>query len=585
MPHHTELIAILTVGFVLAYALGLAAHRLRLSPLVGYLVAGIIAGPFTPGFVGDQALAPQLAEIGVILLMFGVGLHFSIRDLMAVKHIAIPGAVVQISVATLLGWGLAAVMGWPMLHGIVFGFSLATASTVVLLRAMEQRRLLDTTRGRIAVGWLIVEDLACVIALVLMPAVASVFGDAAGEPVPASAVIVEIGKTLVQVALFVAVMLVVGRRVIPWMLERTAGTGSRELFTLAVLSIALGIALGSAELFGVSFALGAFFAGMLLNESELSHKAAQDSLPMRDAFAVLFFVSVGMLFDPAILVREPLLVLATTFIIMFGKSAAAYLIVRGFGHPKSTALTISASLAQIGEFAFIIAALGVSLGILPEEGQDLVLAGALISIMLNPVSFAVVDRWIARQEASTRAEASAANDREVAADAASHHLPDSLSGHAVVVGYGRVGQQLASLLHGRGVPLVVVEDDADRVDAARAAGLHAVRGNVAAEAVMLETAPQRAAMAVFAIPNALEAGETIARLKALNPAITVLARAHSEAEVKHLLEHGADGAVLAERELAYSLAEMVMATPPYRPARTNAAAPAPAHPPSHPNSL
>lgn len=585
MPHHTELIAILTVGFVLAYALGLAAHRLRLSPLVGYLVAGIIAGPFTPGFVGDQALAPQLAEIGVILLMFGVGLHFSIRDLMAVKHIAIPGAVVQISVATLLGWGLAAVMGWPTLHGIVFGFSLATASTVVLLRAMEQRRLLDTTRGRIAVGWLIVEDLACVIALVLMPALASVFGDAAGEPVPASAVIVEIGKTLVQVALFVAVMLVVGRRVIPWMLERTAGTGSRELFTLAVLSIALGIALGSAELFGVSFALGAFFAGMLLNESELSHKAAQDSLPMRDAFAVLFFVSVGMLFDPAILVREPLLVLATTFIIMFGKSAAAYLIVRGFGHPKSTALTISASLAQIGEFAFIIAALGVSLGILPEEGQDLVLAGALISIMLNPVSFAVVDRWIARQEASARAEASAANDREVAADAASHHLPDSLSGHAVVVGYGRVGQQLASLLHGRGVPLVVVEDDADRVDAARAAGLHAVRGNVAAEAVMLETAPQRAAMAVFAIPNALEAGETIARLKALNPTITVLARAHSEAEVKHLLEHGADGAVLAERELAYSLAEMVMATPPYRPARTSNAAPAPAHAPSHPNSL
>ena len=585
MPHHTELIAILTVGFVLAYALGLAAHRLRLSPLVGYLVAGIIAGPFTPGFVGDQALAPQLAEIGVILLMFGVGLHFSIRDLMAVKHIAIPGAVVQISVATLLGWGLAAVMDWPTLHGIVFGFSLATASTVVLLRAMEQRRLLDTTRGRIAVGWLIVEDLACVIALVLMPAVASVFGDAAGEPVPASAVIVEIGKTLVQVALFVAVMLVVGRRVIPWMLERTAGTGSRELFTLAVLSIALGIALGSAELFGVSFALGAFFAGMLLNESELSHKAAQDSLPMRDAFAVLFFVSVGMLFDPAILVREPLLVLATTFIIMFGKSAAAYLIVRGFGHPKSTALTISASLAQIGEFAFIIAALGVSLGILPEEGQDLVLAGALISIMLNPVSFAVVDRWIARQEASARAEASATHDREVAADAASHHLPDSLSGHAVVVGYGRVGQQLASLLHGRGVPLVVVEDDADRVDAARAAGLHAVRGNVAAEAVMLETAPQRAALAVFAIPNALEAGETITRLKALNPAITVLARAHSDAEVKHLLEHGADGAVLAERELAYSLAEMVMATPPYRPARTNAPAPAPAHPPSPPTSL
>jgi CPA2 family monovalent cation:H+ antiporter-2 len=567
MPHHTELIAILTVGFVLAYVLGLAAHRLRLSPLVGYLVAGIIAGPFTPGFVGDQALAPQLAEVGVILLMFGVGLHFSIRDLMAVKSIAIPGAVVQITVATLLGWGLSALLGWPALHGIVFGFSLATASTVVLLRAMEQRRLLETTRGRIAVGWLIVEDLACVIALVLMPAVASVYGNAGGEPVGTGTLIVAIGKTLVQVALFVAVMLVVGRRVIPWMLERTAGTGSRELFTLAVLSIALGIALGSAELFGVSFALGAFFAGMLLNESELSHKAAQDSLPMRDAFAVLFFVSVGMLFDPAILVREPLLVLATTFIIMFGKSAAAYLIVRGFGHPKSTALTISASLAQIGEFAFIIAALGVTLGILPEEGQDLVLAGALISIMLNPLSFAVVDRWLLRQQASAAAEAAHATAREVAADAANHRLPESVSGHAVVVGYGRVGQQLASLLHDRGVPLVVIEDDAELVDRARDHGLHAVRGNAASEAVMLEAAPDRAAMAVFAIPNALEAGETIARLKTVNPAITVLARAHSDAEVKHLLQHGADGAVLAERELAYSLAEMVMATPPYRPAR------------------
>ncbi|MGY0613140.1 YbaL family putative K(+) efflux transporter [Luteimonas sp. A501] len=568
MPHHTELIAILTVGFVLAYVLGLAAHRLHLSPLVGYLVAGILAGPFTPGFVGDQELAPQLAEIGVILLMFGVGLHFSIRDLMAVKHIAIPGAVVQISVATLLGWGLAAALGWPTLQGIVFGFSLATASTVVLLRAMEQRRLLDSTRGRIAVGWLIVEDLACVLALVLMPAVASVFGNAGGEPVSAGRLTIEIGKTLVQVALFVAVMLVVGRRVIPWMLERTAGTGSRELFTLAVLSIALGVALGSAELFGVSFALGAFFAGMLLNESELSHKAAQDSLPMRDAFAVLFFVSVGMLFDPMILVREPLLVLATTFIVMFGKSAAAYLIVRAFGHPKSTALTISASLAQIGEFAFIIAALGVTLGILPEEGQDLVLAAALISIMLNPLSFGVVDRWLARHDAKVDAAAATATAHEVAADAASHHLPESLSGHAIVVGYGRVGRQLATLLHARGVPLVVIEDDANLVDKAREEGLHAVRGNVASEAVMLESAPGRAALAVFAIPNALEAGETIARLKAANPAITVLARAHSDAEVKHLLAHGADGAVLAERELAYSLAEMVMATPPYRPART-----------------
>ncbi len=567
MPHHTSLIAILCVGFVLAFVLGMAAQRLRLSPLVGYLIAGIVAGPFTPGFVGDQSLAPQLAEIGVILLMFGVGLHFSLKDLMAVKAIAIPGAIVQITVATLLGWGLSALLGWPTLHGIIFGFSLATASTVVLLRAMEERRLLETRRGRIAVGWLIVEDLACVLALVLMPVVASVVGAGGEEAITFGDIVVKILTTLVQVGLFVAVMLVVGRRVIPWLLEHTAGTGSRELFTLAVLSIALGIAVGSAELLGVSFALGAFFAGMLLNESELSHKAAQDSLPMRDAFAVLFFVSVGMLFDPHILVEQPLLVLATAFIIVFGKSAAAYLIVRAFGHPRSTALTISASLAQIGEFAFIIAGLGVTLEIMPAQGQDLVLAGALISIMLNPLIFRLLDRWQASEDASEREQQARDTDAALARDAAAHHVPEDVTDHAIVVGYGRVGNQLAALLQARGVPVVVVEGDADRVANAREAGFPTVRGNIASEKVMLEAKPERAKMAVFAIPQALEAGEAIARLKALNPEITVLARAHSDTEVRHLLEHGADGAVLAERELAYSLAEMVMATPPYRPAR------------------
>ncbi|GAA3916109.1 YbaL family putative K(+) efflux transporter [Luteimonas lutimaris] len=570
MPHHTSLIAILCVGFVLAFVLGMAARRLRLSPLVGYLIAGIVAGPFTPGFVGDQSLAPQLAEIGVILLMFGVGLHFSLKDLMAVKAIAIPGAIVQIAVATLLGWGLSALLGWPTLHGVIFGFSLATASTVVLLRAMEERRLLETQRGRIAVGWLIVEDLACVLALVLMPVIASVLGAKGEEAITFGDIVVKILTTLVQVGLFVGVMLVVGRRVIPWLLENTAGTGSRELFTLAVLSIALGIAVGSAELFGVSFALGAFFAGMLLNESELSHKAAQDSLPMRDAFAVLFFVSVGMLFDPHSLLEQPLLILATAFIILFGKSAAAYLIVRAFGHPNRTALTISASLAQIGEFAFIIAGLGVTLDIMPKQAQDLVLAGALISIMLNPVVFRVVDRWLAREDAHEQAQQARDADKVLADDAAAHHVPDDVTDHAIVVGFGRVGGQLAGLLRARGVPVVVVEGDADSVARARADGFPSVRGNIAAERVMQEAAPERAKMAVFAIPHALEAGEAIARLKALNPGITVLARAHSDTEVKHLLEHGADGAVLAERELAYSLAEMVMATPPYRPARTTA---------------
>jgi CPA2 family monovalent cation:H+ antiporter-2 len=561
MPHHTSLIAMLVFGFVLAFVLGALANRLRLSPLVGYLLAGVLAGPFTPGFVGDAEIAPQLAEIGVILLMFGVGLHFSLRDLMSVKNIAIPGAVAQIAVATVLGWGLSQLMGWTHVQGLVFGFSLATASTVVLLRAMEERRLLDTRRGKIAVGWLIVEDLACVLALVLIPALAGALDGGGGST---GGIWKALALTLAKVVAFVVFMLVVGRKAIPWILERTAGTGSRELFTLAVLAIAMGVAFGSAELFGVSFALGAFFAGMLLNESEFSHQAAQDSLPMRDAFAVLFFVSVGMLFDPNILVQHPWQVLATTLIIVFGKSAAAYVIVRAFGHPNSTALTISTSLAQIGEFAFIIAGLGLTLGILPKDGHSLVLAGALISIMLNPILFMALDRWQAREK--VRVDALAAANAEPEPEV----VPVDIGEHAIVIGYGRVGSELAKLLHERGVPVVVIEDDADLVAQARASGLPAIRGNAASRRVMLEAAPERAKLAVFAIPQALEAGETIARLKALNPAITVLARAHSEAQVRHLLAHGADAAVLAERELAYSLAEMVMATPPYRVARTSA---------------
>ncbi len=566
MHHDTDLINIVAVGLAVAFVLGALANRLRMSPLVGYLIAGIIVGPFTPGFVADQELANQLAELGVMLLMFGVGLHFSLKDLMEVKAIAIPGAVAQISVATVLGWGLSAVLGWPTLHGIIFGFSLATASTVVLLRAMEERRLLETTRGKIAVGWLIVEDLACVLALVMMPVMADVFIGAEGAEAPTfGSIMTTVLWTMLKVAAFVTVMLVVGRRAIPWVLERIAGTGSRELFTLSVLAIALGIAFGSALLFGVSFALGAFFAGMLLNESELSHKAANDSLPLRDAFAVLFFVSVGMLFDPLILVQRPLEVLATAFIIIVGKSAAAYFIVRAFGHPNTTALTISASLAQIGEFASIIAGLGVSLKMLSGDEQALVLAGALISIMLNPMIFRLLDRRLATQKAAADAAAAAA-PAEPVEDVIDRPALD-VDDHTIVVGYGRVGRQLALLLRDRGVPVVVVEEESDLVHKAREEGLLAVRGNVASEAVMHEALPERAKLAVFAIPRALEAGETIERMKAVNPMLTVLARAHSEREVKHLLEHGADGAVLAERELAFSLAEMVMSTPPYRPAR------------------
>ena len=561
MPHHTPLIALLCMGFVLAFVLGLIAQRLRLSPLVGYLLAGVIAGPFTPGLIVDQTLAPQLAEVGVILLMFGVGLKFSLKDLMDVRTIAATGALVRMAVVTGIGWLLGRLMGWSDGAGVLFGLALSIASTVVLLRTLEERRLLDSRIGRIAIGWVIVEDLAMVLALVLVPALAGALdGQAGGDGGNLGMTLL---VTLGKVAAFIAVMLVVGRRVMPWILERVAGTGSRELFTLCVLAVAMGVAFGAAELFGVSFALGAFFAGMLLNESEFSHKAANDSLPLRDAFAVLFFVSVGMLFDPRIVLEHPLEILATFFIIVIGKTLVAWGIVRMFGKPNAMALTTAASLAQIGEFSFIIAGLGVSLKILPQEGSDLILAGALLSIIVNPLVFGLLDRRNAREIAANADRVQTEQAREDALN----RVPDDLRDHAIIVGYGRVGRQLAELLQQRGVPLVVVEEDADHVAAARTAGIPAVRGNAAAEDVLQDAAPGRAKLAIFAIPRALEAGEAIARLKLLNPEITVLARAHSDGEVKHLLEHGADGTVLAERELAYSLAEMVMATPPYRPAR------------------
>ena len=543
MPHHTSLIAILCVGFVMAFVFGLLAQRLRLSPIVGYLLAGVLVGPHTPGFVGDQTLAPQLAEIGVILLMFGVGLHFSMRDLIAVRYIAVPGAIVQMAVATAMGWFLGWRLGWPHPQSIIFGLALSVASTVVLLRALESGRMLDSDRGRIAIGWLIVEDLAMVLALVLVPALAGSSGEDKGGNLGMALL-----ATLAKVGGFVALMLIVGRRVLPWVLERVAGTGSRELFTLCVLACAMGIAFGAAELFGVSFALGAFFAGMLLNESPHGHKAAEDSLPLRDAFAVLFFVSVGMLFDPMILLEHPLEVLETLAIIMVGKSLAAWAVVRMLGKSNEIALTIAASLAQIGEFSFILIGLGVSLGLMTPEARDLVLAGAILSIMLNPLIFAVLARRRARAEARTAADAPAP-------------LPMQ---HVLLVGYGRVGIKLAELLTRADVPFVVIDTDSDRIETARAAGHRAIRGNAADDDVLEEAMPERAALAVLTIPDPLEAGKVARRLKQGASPIPVLARAHSDAGVKHLLERGADAAILAEYALAHSLTEMVMSAPPYR---------------------
>ncbi|MBB3289312.1 cation:proton antiporter [Rhizobium sp. CNPSo 3968] len=394
MPHDVALIALIAAGFVFAAIFGYLADRLHLPPLVGYLVAGVIIGSSTPGFVADVSLASQLAEIGVILLMFGVGLHFSAADLLAVRGVAIPGAIGQIAIATVLGVGLTSLWGWSVGAGVVFGLSLAVASTVVLLKALEERNLVSSTNGRVAVGWLIVEDLAMVLALVLLPAFAGVLGGHvdAGEHAASGSIWLTIGMTLLKVAAFAAVAIFIGPRVVPWLLTSVARTGSRELFTLSVLAIALGIAFGAAEIFGVSFALGAFFAGLVMSESHLSHRAAADSLPLQNAFSVLFFVSVGMLFDPSVLIREPLMIIGVLALIMLGKSLIAFGVVLLLRYPASIGFAVAAGLAQIGEFSFILAGLGVSLGLLTREGQDLILAGAILSITLNPLAFYATEK-------------------------------------------------------------------------------------------------------------------------------------------------------------------------------------------------
>jgi monovalent cation:H+ antiporter-2, CPA2 family len=393
VDHEIALIALIAIGLTLAFVGGFVAVRLRLPALVGYLLAGVAIGPFTPGFVGDVHLAHQLAEIGVILLMFGVGMHFSVRDLWGVRRIALPGALAQIAVATAMGAGIAAYWGWTFGAGLVFGLALSVASTVVLLKALEVCDLLHTDEGRVAIGWLIVEDLVTILALVLLPVLAGPLGGQAADDGAAGNLWTALGLTLGKVAAFIALMLVVGTRLFPWLLKRVESTGSRELFTLAVAAIAIGVAFASYELFGVSFALGAFFAGMVVKESDSSHRAEKELKPLEDLFAVLFFVAVGMMFDPAVLVKQPLRVLEVIAIIVVGKSLAALGIVLVLRSALTTALTVSAGLAQIGEFSFILAGLGVRLGLLPAEGQSLIVAGALLSIALNPLEFRGVERW------------------------------------------------------------------------------------------------------------------------------------------------------------------------------------------------
>jgi CPA2 family monovalent cation:H+ antiporter-2 len=556
---HHDLSLITTIAAALGFGLlfGMLALRLKLPVLVGYLAAGVLIGPATPGFVADVALASQLAEIGVMLLMFGVGLHFSLRDLLEVRAVALPGAVLQIAVATAMGMGLAHLWGWSLGAGIVFGLALSVASTVVLLRALEGRGMLDSFNGRIAVGWLVVEDLVTVLMLVMLPALSGALG---GKGADSGSFWPALGITLAQVGAFVAFMLVVGRKLFPWFLWRVARTGSRELFTLAVIAAAVGIAYGSSHLFGVSFALGAFFAGMVLRESELSHRAAEESLPLRDAFSVLFFVSVGMLFDPAVLVENPLQVLAVVAIVLFGKSLAAFLLVILLRYPLNTALTVSASLAQIGEFSFILAALGRDLGLLPVLGQNLILAGAIISIALNPLLFKAIEplqRWL-REKSDLARKLERSPDPLAELPMSVPH--ERLTGQVVLVGYGRVGRSIAESLTTQGVHFVVAEQNRERVDQLRRRDIAAVAGDAAEPVVLIQAHIARAAALVIATPDTLKVRAMIETARALNPSIRCIVRSHNEHEAKLLREDTGGMVFVGEEELAASMERCVLET-------------------------
>ncbi len=558
MEHNVTLISTIAAGFGFALVLGFIAERIKVPALVGYLLAGILLGPSTPGFVADVQTASQLSEIGVMLLMFGVGLHFSLDDLLSVKRIAVPGAVVQMGLATVLGMVLAQWWGWDFGAALIFGLSLSCASTVVLLKALEVRGVLESMNGRIAVGWLVVEDLATVLVLVLLPPLAGVLAASGSAPGSGADLWRAIGMTLFEVAAFIALMLIVGRRLLPWLLSQVARTGSRELFTLSVVAAAIGIAYGAAVLFSVSFALGAFFAGMVMRESEFSHRAAAESLPLRDAFSVLFFVSVGMLFDPAVLMDKPAHVIGVVAIIIIGKSVAAMALVLAFRYPLNTALTVAASLAQIGEFSFILAGLGLSLGLLPAEGMSLVLAGALISIALNPFVFATIAPF--REWILERSELARALERREDPYA---ELPMTteqkyLAGQVVLVGYGRVGRRIAAALDERGIPYVVAEQNREQVETLRKQGVAAVSGNAAEPAVLIQAHIARAAMLVVATPDPIHVRQMVATARTLNPGIEIVLRTHGEDESRLLRNEGVGTVFFGEEELARGMSNHVL---------------------------
>jgi CPA2 family monovalent cation:H+ antiporter-2 len=553
MPHTVSLITTLAAGFGLALIFGFIAARLGLPALVGYLVAGIAIGPATPGFVANAEIASQLSEIGVMLLMFGVGLHFSVNDLMSVRKIALPGAIVQMLVATLLGIAVSSMWGWSLGAGLVFGLSLSVASTVVLLKALESRGLADSPNGRIAIGWLVVEDLAMVLVLVLLPVLAPSIGGKAPVASSSYSTWVVVLITLAQVGGFIAFMLIVGRRLFPWLLWHVTKTGSRELFTLCVVSAAVSIAYGSAALFGVSFALGAFFAGMVLRESEFSQRAAEQTLPLQDAFAVLFFVSVGMLFDPQVLVDQPLQVLMTVAIIVLGKSFAAAVLVFMLRYPIKTVLTVSASLAQIGEFSFILAGLGVSTGLLSKEGQSLILAGALISIALNPFLFSAVgliQKWFMRNpRIALRLEPPQNPLREFPMSTDAKYL----SNQVVLVGWGRVGKLIANSLTEQGIPFVVAEENRAFVEKLRQIDIPAVWGDATEPEVLVQAHIREAKALVIATPETVMVSKMTEIAKTLNPNIQIVVRSQNVEEAVLIQEESGATVFVGERELANSM--------------------------------
>ena len=560
MDHNLTLITTIASGFGLALIFGFIAERCRLPALVGYLFAGILIGPATPGYVADISIASQLSELGVMLLMFGVGLHFSINDLMSVKRIALPGAIVQMAIATVLGMALANWWGWTFGEGLIFGLALSCASTVVLLKALEARGILDSMNGKIAIGWLVVEDLVTVLVLVLMPPLAAILGGVSLENTVTLATPLwqTVSFTLLQVTGFIVLMLVVGKRLLPWILWHVAKTGSRELFTLAVISAAIGIACGAAVLFSVSFALGAFFAGMVMRESEFSHRAAEESLPLRDAFAVLFFVSVGMLFEPAILVEKPLSVLVVVAVIVLGKSIAAMMITLALRYPLNTALTVAASLAQIGEFSFILAGLGVSLGILPAEGMSLILAGALISMAINPMIFSLIkplQTWLLRvSELARHYEKNTGLFSELPMTTEAKYL----AGQVVLVGYGRVGKKIAKVLSDKNIPFVVAEQNRELVENLRKKGIPAVSGNASEPSVLIQAHIANAAMLVIATPDTIDVRKMVKAAKMLQPEIKIVIRTHHEDESKFLREEHLGKVFYGEEELANGMSAFII---------------------------